>query len=237
VLPERGAVTMSVPFMRAYTDLLVKVCHTRGAHAMGGMAAFIPSRDPGVNERALAKVREDKVRESRAGFDGTWIAHPALETVAREAFEEVLEGRPHQKDEQRKDVDVTAEDLLALPGTPGQVTRSGVKLNVGVALEYLASWLGGQGAAAINNLMEDAATAEISRSQLWQWRVNKTELADGGRVDAALYGLIRDEELDRLRGDGLDGGRLDAAAALLDTLVLDDEFTDFLTIPGYEELD
>ena len=237
LLPDRAKVTMTVPFMRAYAELLVRTCHRRGAHAMGGMAAFIPSRDPEVNEGALEKVQEDKVRESRAGFDGTWIAHPALGPVARGAFEEVLGNEAHQKAVLREDVRVTAEDLLALDETPGEVTREGVRLNVGVALEYLASWLGGQGAVAINNLMEDAATAEISRSQLWQWRRHGAALSDGGTADAALYAEMRDEELARLRGDGHDTERLVAAASLLDALVLDDRFTAFLTIPGYEELD
>ncbi|MBW3552012.1 MAG: malate synthase A [Gemmatimonadetes bacterium] len=237
VLPDRGAVTMGVPFMRAYTELLVRTCHRRGAHAMGGMAAFIPSRDPEVNERALEKVREDKVRESRAGFDGTWIAHPALGPVARGAFEDVLGHEAHQKAVLREDVRVTAEDLLSLDRTPGDVTREGVRLNVAVALEYLASWLGGQGAVAINNLMEDAATAEISRSQLWQWRHHQAALSDGGTADAALYAEMRDEEMERLRSEGQDTERLVAAASLLDSLVLDDHFTGFLTIPGYEELD
>ncbi|HUE77586.1 MAG TPA: malate synthase A [Longimicrobiales bacterium] len=237
VLPDRGLVTMEVPFMRAYAELLVRTCHRRGAHAMGGMAAFIPSRDPEANERAFEKVREDKVRESRAGFDGTWIAHPALAPVARDAFDAVLDGQPHQKDRLREDVDVEAEDLLAIGETPGKVTHDGVRLNVGVALEYIAAWLGGQGAVAINNLMEDAATAEISRSQLWQWHHSGTPLADGGTLSAELYTGIRDEEVERLRAAGVDRERLDAAAGLLDALVLDTDFIAFLTTPGYEELD
>ena len=237
VLPDRGDVTMGVPFMKAYAELLVKTCHRRGAHAMGGMAAFIPSKDPETNERAFRKVREDKERESRAGFDGTWIAHPGLEPVAREAFEEVLKGRPHQKDVLREDVTASAADLLSIPATPGRITEAGVRQNVAVALEYIASWLDGQGAAAIANLMEDAATAEISRSQLWQWRVHEAPLAEGGTVDGGLYARIRDEEVARLREEGRVAGRLDAAAALLDALVLEDDFTSFLTIPGTEELD
>ena len=237
VLPDRGQVTMTVPFMRAYTELLVKTCHRRGAHAMGGMAAFIPSRDEAVNRQAFEKVREDKVRESRDGFDGTWIAHPGLEPVAREAFEEVLGDRPNQKDRLREDVDVRAEDLLAIPRTPGEVSRDGVRQNVSVALRYLAAWLDGWGAAAIDNLMEDAATAEISRSQLWQWRHNGAPLAGGGTMDAALYREIREEEVARIRDGGDAPGRLDEAAALLDDLVLRDTFTGFLTLPGYEKLD
>jgi malate synthase len=239
MLPDRGQVTMTVPFMRAYTELLVRTCHRRGAHAMGGMAAFIPSRDEAVNRVALEKVREDKVRESRDGFDGTWIAHPGLEAVAREAFVEVLGDRPHQKDRLRDDVHVTAADLLSIPDTPGAVTREGVRQNVSVALRYLSAWLDGWGAAAIDDLMEDAATAEISRSQLWQWRHNAAPLAGGGAVTAELYRETRDRELAELRanGDAPFTGRLDQAAELLDDLVLDDDFTGFLTLPGYDHLD
>ena len=236
LLPDRGQVTMTVPFMRAYTQLLVKICHRRGAHAMGGMAAFIPSRDDEVNERAFRKVREDKVRESRDGFDGTWVAHPGLEPVAREAFEAVLEGAPNQKDRLREDVEVTAEDLVSIPATPGDVTEEGVQQNVSVALQYISAWLDGWGAAAIDNLMEDAATAEISRSQLWQWVRHNAPMAGGGHVDEALYRRVRDAELDRLR-DGRFAERLDDAAALLDALVLEGDFGRFLTLPGYERLD
>ena len=237
VLPDRGQVTMTVPFMRSYTELLVKTCHRRGAHAMGGMAAFIPSRDPEVNERAFEEVRQDKVRESRDGFDGTWIAHPGLEPVAREAFEEVLDGKPNQKDRLRQDVEITAENLLSIPATPGEVSEAGVRQNVSVALQYLDAWLGGWGAAAINNLMEDAATAEISRSQLWQWRHNAAPLTDGRPVSDDLYREIREEELEKLQSAGMDNGHLQDAADLLDRLVLDDHFIGFLTLPGYEKLD
>ncbi len=237
VLPDRGEVTMTVPFMRAYTELLVKTCHRRGAHAMGGMAAFIPSRDEAVNERAFEAVKQDKVRESRDGFDGTWIAHPGLESVARDAFEEVLDGRPNQKDRLREDVDIPASELLSLDQTPGEVTEAGVRQNVSVALQYLDAWLGGWGAAAINNLMEDAATAEISRSQLWQWRFNGVELADGRTMSGSLYEQIRTEELDRLRAEDRDNGHLAEAAELLDDLVLNDDFVGFLTLPGYDKLD
>ncbi len=237
VLPDRSQVTMTVPFMRAYTQLLVRTCHRRGAHAMGGMAAFIPSRDEDVNRRAFEKVREDKVRESRDGFDGTWIAHPGLESVAREAFVEVLDGRPHQKDRHRDEVDVSAADLLAIPDTPGAVTMEGVRQNVSVAIQYLSAWLDGWGAAAINNLMEDAATAEISRSQLWQWLHRAVELADGSTMSAALYREIRDEELGALRAEGGPfTARLDESVALLDELVLAEDFVDFLTLPGYKRL-
>ncbi len=237
VLPDRGDVTMTVPFMRAYTELLVKTCHRRGAHAMGGMAAFIPSRDEAVNERAFAAVKQDKERESGDGFDGTWIAHPGLEPVAREAFGAVLDGRPNQKDRLREEVEIDASDLLSLDQTPGDVTEAGVRQNVSVALQYLDAWLGGWGAAAINNLMEDAATAEISRSQLWQWRYNGVELADGRAMSGALYEEIRGEELRKLRDAELDNGHLDDAAELLDRLVLEDDFIGFLTLPGYQKLD
>jgi malate synthase len=239
VLPDRGQVTMTVPFMRAYTELLVKTCHRRGAHAMGGMAAFIPSRDEEVNRRAFEKVREDKVRESRDGFDGTWIAHPGLGPVAREAFEEVLGDRPHQKDRLRDDVQVSAADLLSIPDTPGEVSRDGIRQNVNVALRYISAWLDGWGAAALDNLMEDAATAEISRSQLWQWRHNEAPVAGGGTMSAALYREIRDQELAALRArtDDPFTARLDDAVELLDALVLNADFTGFLTLPGYEKLD
>src|SRR5919106_237721 len=170
VLPDRSSVTMTVPFMRAYTELLVKTCHRRGAHAMGGMAAVIPSRrDPEINEAALAKVRDDKKREAGAGFDGTWVAHPDSVPVATAAFDAVLGDRPNQLDRQRDDVDVHPDDLLAVPLTPGEVTERGVRANVNVGIQYISSWLRGNGAAGIYGLMEDAATAEISRAQVWQW--------------------------------------------------------------------
>ena len=170
VLPDRGDVTMAVPFMRSYCELLVKTCHARGAFAMGGMAAFIPSRrDPEVNAVALAKVREDKEREASQGFDGTWVAHPDLVPVAMEAFDRVLGERPNQIDRRRDDVQVSAADLLDVARRPGEITEQGLRNNVSVGIQYLAAWLNGNGAAAINNLMEDAATAEISRSQIWQW--------------------------------------------------------------------
>ena len=175
VLPDRGQVSMAVPFMRAYTQLLVRTCHRRGAHAIGGMSAFIPNRrEPEVTANALARVREDKEREAGDGFDGTWVAHPDLVPVAGEVFDRVLGDRPHQKDRQRDDVRVAAGDLLDVSVPGGRVTEAGVRQNVSVGLRYLDAWLGGNGAAAIDNLMEDAATAEISRSQLWQWRHHGT---------------------------------------------------------------
>jgi malate synthase len=233
VLPDRAQVTMTVPFMRAYTELLVQTCHRRGAHAMGGMAAFIPSRrDPEVNERALAAVRADKERESGDGFDGTWVAHPDLVPVAREVFDAVLGERPNQKERLRPEVRVTARDLLDVQVPHGAVTEAGVRANVSVGLAYLASWLMGNGAAAINNLMEDAATAEISRSQLWQWRVHGIPLDDGQPLTADRYAAIRDEELASLRAASPDAPWADAAA-LLDGLVVSDDFAEFLTLRAY----
>jgi malate synthase len=235
VLPDRSQVTMAVPFMRAYSDLLVQTCHRRGAHAIGGMAAFIPSRrDQEVNERALAKVREDKEREAQAGFDGTWVAHPDLVPVAREAFDRVLAGNPNQKDKLREDVNVTDADLLDFRIEGGRVTEDGVRLNVNVALQYLDSWLQGAGAAAIHNLMEDTATAEISRTQLWQWLRNDVQLADGRTFTPDLYRKIRDEELQRLGGP--EKGRLRDAAEILDELVLSPDLAPFLTPVAYQRL-
>jgi malate synthase len=235
-VPDRSQLTMTVPFMRAYTDLLVRTCHRRGAHAIGGMAAFIPNRrDPAVTEIALARVRDDKERESGDGFDGTWVAHPDLVPVAMEVFDRVLGARPHQKDRLRDEVSVGAGQLLDLRVPSGAVTEAGIRANIRVALAYLDSWLRGVGAAAIDNLMEDAATAEISRSQLWHWRTRGVALADGRVFDAGLYAAIRDEEVARLGGTG--DGRLAEAVALLDRLVLDDAFAEFLTLRAYSMLE
>ena len=236
VLPDRAQLTMTVPFMRAYTELLVKTCHRRGAHAMGGMAAFIPSRrDAAVNEAALAKVREDKLRESGDGFDGTWVAHPDLVPVAREVFEKALAGRPNQKERLREEVAVTAEMLVDTRVPGGTVTEAGVRGNVNVGLQYLNSWLTGNGAAAIFNLMEDVATAEISRSQLWQWTHHGAKLADGRPVTRALYETVRSEEIGKLGGPG--AGRLREAAEILDGLVAAEDFVEFLTLPAYRYLE
>jgi len=236
VLPDRSEVSMTVPFMRAYTNLLVRTCHRRGAHAIGGMAAFIPSRrDAEVNERAIAKVRDDKQRESGDGFDGTWVAHPDLVPVAREVFDGVLGERPNQKDQMRPEVDVTSRDLVDVRIPGGRVTEAGVRANVSVGLAYLASWLAGNGAAAINNLMEDAATAEISRSQLWQWRTHAVPLDDGRPMAAERYTTIRHEELETLLSGSPSYPWADAAA-LLDELVLSDDFADFLTLAAYPRL-
>jgi malate synthase len=268
VLPDRASVSMTAPFMRAYTELLVATCHRRGAFAMGGMAAFIPSRrDPSVNEVALAKVREDKEREAGDGFDGSWVAHPDLVPVCREVFDTVLGDRPNQLDRQRTDVVVTADKLLDVAATPGAVTEAGLRSNVSVALQYIEAWLHGNGAVAINNLMEDAATAEISRSQIWQWVHQGVRLEDGTPITADLVRRIGDEELARLgagematsdprseatRADGADSksaaraerapadsasGRYKAARDLFERVALADDFADFLTVPAYELID
>ncbi len=240
VLPERNSVTMTAPFMRAYTELLVKTCHRRGAHAMGGMAAFIPSRrDPEVNEKALAKVREDKARESADGFDGSWVAHPDLVPLCKEVFDGVLGTNPNQLGKQREDVHVTAEDLLAVSKTPGTITEAGLRNNISVALQYLASWLGGSGAVGIFNLMEDAATAEISRSQTWQWIHNDVALDDGVVVKRDLVERLIDEELSKIRavsGESFDAERYGQAVALFTEVALADTFAEFLTIPAYERM-
>jgi malate synthase len=232
VLPDRAQVAMTAPFMRAYTELLVKTCHRRGAHAIGGMAAFIPSRrDPEVNERALAAVRADKQREAGDGFDGTWVAHPDLVPVAQEAFDAVLGDRPNQKERLREEVLADAAALLDLRVPGGRITEAGVRNDIGVAVQYVESWLRGTGAVAIFNLMEDAATAEIARGQLWQWRRHGATLDDDRPVTAELYRALRDDELGKLRR--FEGDRFDDARALIDRLVLDDEFAEFLTIPAY----
>ncbi|MFY9823984.1 MAG: malate synthase A [Thermoanaerobaculia bacterium] len=236
VLPDRSQLTMTVPFMRVYTDLLVATCHRRGAHAIGGMAAFIPSRrDEEVNRTALAKVREDKEREAGQGFDGTWVAHPDLVPVAKEVFDRRLGNRPNQKDFLREDVAVTADQLVDFRVEGGRITEAGVRTNAGIALQYLDSWLQGQGAAGIHNLMEDAATAEISRTQLWQWIWNGAHLDDGRPVTRDFYCEIRDQELAALGGPG--HGRLRDAVAILDRLVLNEELVPFLTVPAYRYLD
>jgi malate synthase len=240
VLPERNAVTMTAPFMRAYTELLVSTCHGRGAHAMGGMAAFIPSRrDPQVNEIALAKVRDDKTRESRDGFDGSWVAHPDLVPICREVFDGVLGDQANQLGKLREDVSVTAADLLSIDKTPGGITEAGLRNNISVGLQYLANWLAGNGAVAIFNLMEDAATAEISRSQVWQWMHNDISLAEGPMITRDLVERLIGEELATIReqhGDAFDAARYDEATALFTEVALADDYADFLTIPAYERM-
>src|SRR5436305_5184160 len=240
MLPDRNSVTMTVPFMRAYTELLVQTCHKREAFAMGGMAAFIPSRkDPKVNEEALAKVAADKKHEAGDGFDGTWVAHPDLVPIAMEVFDKVLGDKPNQIDKQRPEVSVTADQLLAASETPGEQTSNGLRTNVDVGIRYIESWLRGNGAAAIHNLMEDAATAEISRSQIWQQVHNDVTQADTGQqVTADLVRRIADEEIDKIReqvgADAFDGGRWKEARDIFEEVALADDFADFLTLPAYE---
>ncbi len=236
VLPDRAQVTMAVPFMRAYTQLLVQTCHRRGAHAIGGMSAFIPNRrQPEVTERALAKVREDKEREAGDGFDGTWVAHPDLVPVATQVFDRAFGDRVDQKQRLREDVSVSAAQLTDVAIEGGRITEAGVRGNVSVGVQYLDNWLRGNGAAGINDLMEDVATAEISRSQLWQWRTHGVTLDDGRVVDAALLRAVIDEELAALGGPAV--GRVGEATALLAGLALSDTFADFLTLPAYPLLD
>jgi len=235
VLPDRNDVKMTVPFMRAYTELLVQTCHRRGAFAMGGMAALIPSRkDSDANERALAAVKEDKEREAKAGFDGSWVAHPDVVGVATEAFDAVLGDKPNQIDKQRPDVDVTAEQLLDAASTPGEITEQGLRDDVSVGFQYISFWLGGRGAAGINNLMEDAATAEISRSQIWQWIRH-------GKFTREHVAQVLSEEMDKIRADVGDEtwrkGRPEETKAIFERVALGEEFPDFLTLPAYEYLD
>ena len=235
-LPDRASITMEVPFMRAYCDLLVKTCHKRGAHAMGGMAAFIPSRkDEDLNAKAISKVRHDKQRETHQGFDGTWVAHPDLVPIAKAEFDHVLGTNAHQKNILREDVDVIASQLLDASIEGGEITEAGLANNINVAIQYIDSWLRGIGAAAIHNLMEDAATAEIARAQIWLWIHREAVLSDGRKVTESLYKELRDKEMAGLKS--LNSPHLDQAAALLDKLVLSNEFIEFLTLPAYEYLD
>ena len=234
LLPDRNAVTMTVPFMRAYTELLVRTCHRRGAHAIGGMAAFIPSKDEDVNATAFHKVRDDKTREAGDGFDGSWVAHPGMVSLCAEAFTTVLGDRPHQIDRTRDDVEVTAEQLLDVAATPGDVTEVGLRGNISVGIQYLRHWLEGLGAVAIFDLMEDAATAEISRSQVWQWLHNDVTLADTGRtVTTELVHELVAEEIAKLPGDAVDYE--EARQTFLEVAVAD-EYVDFLTLPAYRRM-
>jgi len=235
VLPDRNDVKMTVPFMKAYTELLVKTCHGRGAFAMGGMAALIPSRkDAEANERAIQAVREDKKREAEAGFDGTWVAHPDVVDVAMEQFDTVLGSKPNQIDRQRPEVSVSAEQLLDAASTPGDITEEGLRSDVNVGFQYISFWLGGRGAAGINNLMEDAATAEISRSQIWQWIRH-------GKFTREHVRQVLDEEMARIRDEVGDEvwqkGRPDETRAVFERVALGDDFPEFLTLPAYEYLD
>ena len=235
VLADRGLVTMTSPFLRAYCQLLVKTCHKRNAHAMGGMAAQIPIKnDAKANAAAIAKVVADKEREANDGFDGTWVAHPGLVDVAKDVFDRIMP-QENQLDRKRTDVSVKAEELLAF-GPEGPITDEGLRTNINVSLQYIGSWLSGQGCVPINNLMEDAATAEISRSQVWQWiRSPKGVLADGRKVTLELFRTLLAEELRKVSSlPGASAVRYDEAAWLLDRLVSNDEFENFLTDPAYE---
>jgi malate synthase len=244
VLPDRNDVKMTVPFMKAYSELLVKTCHRRGAHAMGGMAALIPSRkDPEANARAIEAVAADKKREAGSGFDGTWVAHPDVVDTAMAEFDKVLGERPNQVGRQRGDVDVGAAELLDVAATPGAITEAGLRNNVNVGIQYISSWLRGNGAAGIYGLMEDAATAEISRSQVWQWiRHGRTLEDDGTPVTAELVRRLEGEELERIRSEIGDDewfdseGRPNESRALFEQVALADELAEFLTIPAYEQL-
>jgi malate synthase len=230
ITPDRGSITMDKAFLAAYVDLLIQTCHKRGIHAMGGMAAQIPIKDdPAANEAATKKVLADKLREVRAGHDGTWVAHPGLVGVAKRVFDEHMPG-PNQLDRKREEVKVTRDDLLRLP--EGVVTEKGVRQNINVGILYLSAWLGGSGAVPLYNLMEDAATAEISRTQLWQWIHHAAKLDDGRTIDAGLYRRIRDEELAAI---GV-SDRVTRAANIFDRLILAGELADFLTLPAYDEL-
>ena len=242
VLPDRNTITMSAPFMKAYSDLLVATCHRRGAYAIGGMAAFIPSRrDPEINAAAFAKVRADKTREADAGYEGSWVAHPDLVPICREIFDAAL-GDPRTTSWTRRcrPVDVSAKDLLDIRSLPLTVTAKGLQDNIVVALEYIVNWLAGSGAVGINNLMEDAATAEISRCQIWQWRRNRVVLDIGRQVTSEMIVWLLDEATEILADTWSErpGGRelLADARNLLFDLCTKDRFVDFLTIPAYELL-
>ncbi len=244
VMPDRVKVTMTVPFMRAYTELLVATCHRRGAHAMGGMAALIPSRrDPEANEKALAGVRADKEREVGQGYDGTWVAHPDLVAPVREIFASALGEQENQLDKSRDEVRVSASELLDVAATPGEVTEAGLRANVSVGFQYLSFWLGGRGAAAINSLMEDAATAEISRTQIWQWIHHAVALDDGdGRVvTRELVSAVLDEETERIRAEvGVQtwqAGRPDETREVFERVALGEELEEFLTLVAYGYLE
>ncbi|MEU8686721.1 malate synthase A [Streptomyces sp. NPDC048611] len=241
VLPDRNAVTMTAPFMRAYTELLVRTCHKRGAHAIGGMAAFIPNRrDPEANEKALAKVRNDKDREAGDGFDGSWVAHPDLVPVARASFDAVLGDRPNQKDRLREDVSVSAADLIAIDSLDAKPTYQGLIDAVQVGTRYIEAWLRGLGAVAIFGLMEDAATAEISRSQIWQWVDAGVVFENGEKATADLVRTVAAEQLAAIRAeigeDAFASGKWQQAHDLLLRVALDPDYTEFLTLPAYELL-
>lgn len=240
IMPDRAQVTMNVPFMKAYAQQLVKVCHKRGAHAIGGMSAFIPSKDEAINAAAFEKVKADKEREASQGYDGTWVAHPKLVPVAKEIFDAKLGSTPNQKNNLRSDFKLQPSELLDLSSCVGKVTESGFRTNVNVALLYIDSWLKGVGAAALYNLMEDAATAEISRAQLWQWIHHKTKMEDGRIATSAFYNDICDQEYEKVRAHLVSTGQslqsLSTAKLILDSLVLNPVFEEFLTLKAYTHI-
>jgi malate synthase len=238
VLPNRAQVTMEQHFLNSYVELLIRTCHRRGAHAMGGMAAQIPIKnDPVANEKAIEKVRQDKLREVRAGHDGTWVAHPGLVAVALEIFDAGMKG-PHQIDRKREDVRVSPQDLLTIPA--GEITEQGLRWNIDVGLQYLAAWLDGNGCVPIYNLMEDAATAEICRAQVWQWLKHGARLKDGRPVGEPMVLLALAEELDKVRKqvgrERFEAGKFKTAGKILDELMTSSKFTEFLTLAAYEYL-
>lgn len=237
ILPDRALVGMTAPMMRAYTELLVKTCHKRGASAIGGMSAFIPSRDANENAEIERKVRADKSREAADGFDGSWCAHPGMVPYIRDEFDKVLGTNPNQISKRRPEVNVTAEDLLNVSATEGAVSEAGVRTNISVSLRYLESWLGGNGAVGIFGLMEDAATAEISRAQIWQWIHNRVKLDDGREVTRELCQSLMDEESAKFKAEiGDDPQRqanLTRAVQIFGDISLQDEFPTFLTVPVY----
>jgi malate synthase len=240
ILPDRSQVTMTSPFMRAYSLLTIQTCHRRNAPAIGGMAAQIPVRNnPKANEEAFDKVRVDKEREARDGHDGTWVAHPGLVPVALAAFDREMKEANQIQSKRLENLEVTVHQLLEVPA--GTITETGIRMNINVGIQYIASWLSGRGAAPINNLMEDAATAEISRAQLWQWiRHPKGVLQDGRKMTEQMYQQFKLEELEKIKLEmgetAFLNGRFDEAVKLFDRLIIEDEFVDFLTLPGYEIL-
>jgi malate synthase len=239
VLPDRAQVTMEKHFLKSYVDLLIRTCHRRGIHAMGGMAAQIPIKnDPETNDRAFEKVRQDKLREVRAGHDGTWVAHPGLVPVARAIFDEHMK-TPNQISVSRAEVAVAAQDLLTVPS--GEITEQGLHVNIDVGIQYLESWLAGSGAVPIYNLMEDAATAEISRTQVWQWARHRARMAHGAVVDAEMVRKAIPGQLEKIRAmlgaARFDSGKFEVAAEIFERMMTSDEYPEFLTLAAYEYLD
>ena len=233
LLPNRAQVTMDRDFLKAYVDLLIQTCHRRGIHAMGGMAAQIPIKsDPEANEKALEKVRQDKLREVKAGHDGTWVAHPGLVPVAKEIFDRYMP-QHNQLSVKREDVHISARDLLKVPA--GEITEQGLHLNVDVGIQYLESWLRGNGCVPIYNLMEDAATAEISRAQVWQWLRHGARLSDGSNITSELVSRLISEEVAKLKARS-GAGKFDLAAQVFERMMTGGDFPDFMTLSAYEQL-